>query len=311
MEIGAIIHPLLYVDSGAVIINKPPNLVCQLGEEGQSQNNRGSDHGDFKSLLTDIQETLGLKEFPYPLHRLDKLTTGTLAVALNRQTARDISQQLQARTLDKTYLAIVRGGGRSFTERSGVISNYLICDAEGTVSVTKNSEWPKTRSQKDRPKWLSKSETHWELVNSSPSLPLSLMKLTLRTGLKHQLRVHMAQTLQAPILGDRRYASAKISKKITEIVNIPQDTLFLHASSLSFNRYFPKQTRIKVVAPLPGYFTKLCAKIGIQIPIEYTRIGVWKDDVEVKNVIQDFLNQQSSQASPIVDTAAEPTAELT
>lgn len=95
------------------------------------------------------------------------MTTGTLAIALNRQTARDLSQQLRTRSLDKTYLAIVRGGGRSFTERSGIIKNHLICSADGTVSVTEDPEYPKASSQKDRPKWVSQAETHWELINPS------------------------------------------------------------------------------------------------------------------------------------------------
>lgn len=43
---------LLYADSGAVVVNKPPGLVCQLGDDGQSKNNSRSGNGDFKELLT-------------------------------------------------------------------------------------------------------------------------------------------------------------------------------------------------------------------------------------------------------------------
>ncbi|CAL1697777.1 unnamed protein product [Somion occarium] len=286
---------LLYVDKGAVVVNKPPGLVCQLGHNEESRTQRKPNEGDFETLLNEIQDTLSLPERPYPLHRLDKSTTGTLALALNRQTARDLSQQFQAHNLDKTYLAIVRGGERSFRELKGVITNYLRCESDGSVSVTKK---PEQKSKKDRHRWISPAETEWELVASSPSVPLSLMKLTLRTGLKHQLRVHMAQVLQAPILGDTRHASSKISEKITSVVQIPPDYLYLHASSLSFSRYFPKQTRVKVVAPLPGYFTKLCAKVGIHIPSEFTKDGVWKDSVEVKNVVKDFLGQEQVDVSP-------------
>lgn len=78
---------------------------------------------------------------------------------------------------------------------------------------------------------------------------------------------------------------------------------------LGHQRYFPKQTGINVIAPLPGYFTKLCAKIGIRIPSEYTTVGVWKDGVEVKNVVQDFIEQQRLALQSASPDLLEPTPE--
>lgn len=111
------------------------------------------------------------------------------------------------RTVDKTYLALVRGGSQSFPQRAGQIRTPLKYP-DGRASLVQESE---LQDPEQQPK---ESKTDWEVVASSvrcihipqsqkaekatkPHLPLSLLRLRLLTGHKHQLRVHLAQVLKS------------------------------------------------------------------------------------------------------------------
>ncbi|KDQ52359.1 hypothetical protein JAAARDRAFT_73107 [Jaapia argillacea MUCL 33604] len=110
---------------------------------------------------------------------------------------------------------------------SGEIRNRLVSH-DGRMSVA--------RGIKDI-KIASAAETDWEVLGSSTKAPVSLMKLTLHSGLKHQLRVHMAECLHAPILGDKLHSSSTPHPKIVsamECLGIADDRMFLHASHVSF-----------------------------------------------------------------------------
>ncbi|KAH8102681.1 pseudouridine synthase [Cristinia sonorae] len=269
---------LLYADKGVAIVNKPSGLVCQLNH----QHNSGVDAsgGELQDLLFDVQYhlKLGKDSIPTPVHRLDKSTTGALVLALNKGVARDVSQQLKSRSVDKTYLAIVRGGSKTFPSQTGTISNTLIIDTEGRVSYPTAEE--KTGEFKEKA-----AVTDWEVLATSPTVPLSLLKLTLHTGIKHQLRIHMARTLSAPILGDTLFSASRLPPAITNIVSVPPGYMYLHASQLSLFRYAPggKRLRVSVVAPLPGYFIRLCAKADIPLSKDQVKGGVWIDGERIGN----------------------------
>ena len=84
---------------------------------------------------------------------------------------------------------------------------------------------------------------------NKPNSPVSLVRLKLLTGYKHQLRVHMARCLQsephawssslllkghaAPILGDSLHSQTRLSDSISKVTSVPKDRVFLHASRLS------------------------------------------------------------------------------
>lgn len=277
---------LAYLDKGAMVLNKPPGLVCQFDHSSSKNVAKLAEENTYGPFLKDIQASYNLSEVPMPLHRLDKMTTGALLFGLSESVARDLSRQFQARTVQKDYLAIVRGGRKSFESTDGTIYNFLEID-DGRVSVASADTVDRASDKTAGQSWKSKRKgaiTEWELVASSSTVPLSLVRLTLRTGVKHQLRVHMAHTLQVPILGDTLYSKSKLSNKITDVVTIPEDAMYLHASSLSLDRYSSvgphKKHRIRVIASLPKYFTGLCHKIGIALDRDAVKGGVW-DNGEV------------------------------
>ncbi|KAJ6626912.1 pseudouridine synthase [Mycena sp. CBHHK59/15] len=218
----------------------------------------------------DLKLGLKLRNAPYRVHRLDKGTTGCFVLARSSNIARELSLQFKTRTVHKTYLALVRGGSKSFPEKTGQIRTPLKYTG-GRASIMQDGF--EQESQGSEPK---ESRTDWEVVASSSRLPLTLLRLNLLTGHKHQLRVHLAQVLKTPILGDTLYSLNQPAEAISEVLELPDDRIFLHASQISFFRYRPtggnKQFRIRMIAPLPSDFAQICSEAGIPVN-EYERSG--------------------------------------
>ncbi|OJA14457.1 hypothetical protein AZE42_06746 [Rhizopogon vesiculosus] len=201
-------------------------------------------------------------------------TTGTLLLARSSPAARQLSQQFQSRVVGKTYLALVRGGEKSFPARSGEIRDALEFN-DGRVSIGESCA-------------AKFAATDWELLASSPTAPLSLLKLTLHTGLKHQLRIHLAHSLHTPILGDNVYARSNISEKIAKITRLPEKRIFLHAAQLTLSRYKKtgpsKHFRLGIGAPLPRDFLTICRDAGIPLDPTYVDGGLFVDGQGVDDI---------------------------
>jgi len=262
----------IYADRSIIVLNKPAGLICQ-GSEASSEN-KPRDFDKFNDLLRDVKQSFDLESLPYPVHRLDKSTTGTLLLARNSPAARQLSQQFQSRVVGKTYLALVRGGEKSFPARSGEIRDALEF-SDGHVSIGESCA-------------AKFAATDWELLASSPTAPLSLLRLTLHTGLKHQLRIHLAHSLRTPILGDNLYAKSNISEKITKITRLPEKRMFLHAAQLTLSRYRKagsnKHFRLSIGAPLPKDFITICRDAGISLDPTYVDGGLYVDGQGVDDV---------------------------
>lgn len=263
---------VVYADRSIIVLNKPAGLICQ-GSEASSEN-KPRDVDKFNDLLRDVKDTFALESLPYPVHRLDKATTGTLLLARSSSAARQFSQQFQSRVVEKTYLALVRGGEKSFPARSGEIRDALEFN-DGRVSIGESCA-------------AKFAATDWELIASSPTAPLSLLRLTLHTGLKHQLRIHLAHSLHTPILGDNLYARSSISEKIAKITRLPEKRIFLHAAQLTLSRYRKsgpnKRFRLRIGAPIPKDFLVICRDAGIALDHIYVDGGVSVDGQHVGDV---------------------------
>lgn len=219
--------------------------------------------------LAGLRRRYDLSTGPYPVHRLDKGTTGVLMLACTKVLARELSQQFRTHAIGKTYLALVLGGSREFSAKKGLISRSLSSD-NGRMQLGAE-EGPGSKP----------ALTMWEVLAFSDKAPLSLVRLYPRTGLKHQLRVHMAHTLQVPILGDTLYGNATSAQQILASSRVPQSRLFLHSSSISFWRYRRtgprKRFRLTIVAPLPADFLKVCREMGLQPPDIAIQGGIFVD----------------------------------
>ena len=221
---------IVYEDNDVAVINKPKGLVVHPAAGHQ-------DDTLVNGLLYAMGDSLsGINGELRPgiVHRIDKDTSGLLAIAKNDLAHAVLASQLKDHTMARTYEAIVCG---SLKEDSGTV------DA------------PIGRHPKDRKKMCVTQRnsrpavTHWEVVKRYRGY--THIRCRLETGRTHQIRVHMAY-IGHPILGDTVYGHKK--------PELGQDSQCLHAGQLVFRH--PRDGRpVMVFAPLPEYFTKVLEKL--------------------------------------------------
>ena len=221
---------VVYEDGDLLVINKPKGLVVHPapGHENGTLVNALLHH--CGSSLSGINGELR----PGIVHRIDKDTSGLLAVAKNDFAHQALSAQLQDHTLRRTYDAIVCGN---------------LKEDEGTVDA------PIGRHPTDRKKMAiteknSRSAvTHWRVLERFHGY--CRVECRLETGRTHQIRVHMAY-LGHPILGDTVYGHKK--------PELGMDTQCLHARELTF--VHPRSgEEITVACGLPAYYEELLKKL--------------------------------------------------
>ncbi|KAG9086078.1 hypothetical protein FS749_003916 [Ceratobasidium sp. UAMH 11750] len=256
------------MDRSLIVLNKPPGLVAQGGRQ------RAQDQ-TLDDILDDLTSLLKLKERPLPVHRLDKPTTGALILARTKRSAQTLSQQLRNRTIQKSYLALVR---RSFSPRDAGQIRQSLRITDGRVRPyipDAKVDTIESPIRRDKSTEVRETITTWKcLGTSAPGLPaVSLLELGLCTGVKHQLRVVTASILRAPIVGDGVYGSNDHAHSIFEGVS---DRLFLHSARVNITRYLRqplngrREYKLEVTAPLPSDFVTVCDRLGIQLDPTWT-----------------------------------------
>ena len=221
---------IVYEDEDVVVINKPKGLVVHpaAGHENDTLVN-----GLLYALGDDLSGINGELR-PGIVHRIDKDTSGLLAVAKNDLAHRVLASQLKDHTRARTYEAIVCG---SFREDSGTVDAPI-----GRHPSDRKKMCVTQRNSKN-------AVTHWEVVARYRGY--THVRCRLETGRTHQIRVHMAH-IGHPILGDTVYGHKK--------PELGQDSQCLHAGQLCFRH--PRDERpVLVFAPLPEYFTEVLAKL--------------------------------------------------
>lgn len=198
---------IIHDDADIVVFNKPAGLAVQGGT------------GIRKSV-----DKMAAALFPYDkislVHRLDRETSGVLVVAKNQRAAQMLADEFQNKTAHKEYLALLNG---DVQPDFGVIDNYMV---KGQVfdSATRVNNGTGQRPQRAITEYrvLSRAGGHLSWVLFSP-----------KTGRTHQLRVHSALNLHAPIVGDDLYGR---DKKMDDALQslVVTNNLFLLAYKLIF-----------------------------------------------------------------------------
>ncbi|MBQ3147428.1 MAG: RluA family pseudouridine synthase [Oscillospiraceae bacterium] len=221
---------IVYEDDDVVVLNKPKGLVVHPAAGHQ---NDTLVNGLLYALGDDLSGINGELR-PGIVHRIDKDTSGLLAVAKNDFAHRMLASQLRDHTMARTYEAIVCG---SFREDSGTVDAPI-----GRHPSDRKKMCVTARNSKE-------AVTHWEVVARYRGY--THIRCRLETGRTHQIRVHMAH-IGHPILGDTVYGHKK--------PELGQTSQCLHAGQLCFRH--PKDERpVLVFAPLPEYFTQVLAKL--------------------------------------------------
>ncbi len=200
---------LLFVDADVVIVNKPSGLLVH----------RGWANDDDVAMFR-VRDMLGAHV--YPVHRLDRGTSGALCFARTREAAATLSESFESRQVDKRYLALVRG--------------------EPAASGTIDHPLPKSVGGPRVP-----AVTRYELVARSTVDRCSLVLAIPETGRGHQVRRHLRH-LGHPLVGDVNYGRGEINRRYRAEYGLHR--LALHAHSIAF-AHPVTQAPVAVTAPMP------------------------------------------------------------
>ena len=198
---------IIHEDDSIIAVNKPNNILVYA-----SYFARNIKDDDLVTLLKK-QTELNL----YPIHRLDRKTSGILLLAKEKEFVKDYQQQFENNKVQKHYYAVVRG----------------YCPPNGVIDTpTKNAE---TGMYKEA---LTEYQTLETIELDIPVHPYeksrySLVKFTPKTGRMHQLRIH-ANKISHPIVGDYQYGDRFHNRMFENELN--WNNMFLHARELSIKQ---------------------------------------------------------------------------
>ena len=182
-----------YEDDDVLVVNKPAGMVVHPG------------HGHYEgTLINALSHHLGISQdadamderMGILVHRIDKDTSGLLAVAKNDESQLKLAKQFFDHSIDRRYNAIVWG---DMPEDEGTVESFIGRDPGDRLRF---------RSVEDEERG-KRAVTHWKVLERFGFV--TLVECKLETGRTHQIRVHMSQ-LGHPIFNDERYGGAEIRK---------------------------------------------------------------------------------------------------
>ncbi|NOY62419.1 MAG: tRNA pseudouridine(65) synthase TruC [Gammaproteobacteria bacterium] len=237
---------ILYHDAHLVAVNKPSGLLVHRSM---------IDRHETRFALQLVRDQIGQRV--YPVHRLDKPTSGVLLFALSPAIARQVSELFSARETQKHYLSVVRG----YTQEHDIIDyplkEQLDKIADHQADPTKAAQPAITEYQ-----CLATLELPYP-VGRYPTARYSLIKLSPKTGRKHQIRRHMKHIFH-PIVGDTTHGDSKHNQLFRDIYD--SHRLLLHAHKLAFIHPVSGQA-IEIAAPLDESFSHVIAMFDSQMNI--------------------------------------------
>ncbi|MEE8441298.1 MAG: pseudouridine synthase [Spirochaetia bacterium] len=224
---------ILHQDEEIVIIDKPPATLTH----------RHTLDRNTPNVQAVLERQLGRRI--YIVHRLDRMTTGVMVIALTQDSARDLSLQFRNRSTTKRYLAIVRGHPDDF----GRITNPL----EGGTGDAVEAETSYTT--------LGRGVVN-EPVGRYLEAWFGLVELQLHTGRRHQARRHLHR-INHPVLGDNRHGDKEYNRWAASRFGLRQ--LYLRAWELAFI-HPASGGRVSVSVALPDLWRRVLQYVGIDIP---------------------------------------------
>lgn len=179
--------PILYENDEIYVINKPAGLSVQGGEKISH------------SLDDDFAKQVGSKVFL--VHRLDKDTAGLMVVAKSSFAANIWTKLINEKSVQKEYVAICAG---TISPASGVIKDSVVQHGETKKAETNYS-----------------TEAVWSVNYEGQEIKMTQMRLLLKTGRMHQIRIHLSKN-NCPIAGDDQHGNFKVNKVLKKALKIKQ-----------------------------------------------------------------------------------------
>lgn len=215
---------VLYRDEHLVIINKPDKLLVHRSRISR----------DHVAALQLVRDETG--QYVYPVHRLDRATSGVLIFALDSDTAHALCRLFEDHRIQKEYVCLVRGK----TDEKGLIDHPLknIDNGELQDAVTAYERW---------------GTTTLSFGDGGQSCAYSFVKACPQHGRYHQIRRHLKH-ISHPLIGDTTYGKGDHNRMFRNSYSIYR--LMLHARRLEFIHPVTEQP-MDIIAPWPEEFTRL------------------------------------------------------
>ncbi|MBU1566039.1 MAG: RluA family pseudouridine synthase [Proteobacteria bacterium] len=211
---------IIHEDEDLIVIDKPSGLLTVATDKEKRKT--------AYAMLSDYVKAQDPQNKIFIIHRLDRETSGLLLFAKNEKIKHQIQETWETTIAERTYIAVVEG---LVEPPEGTVTSWLKESAALIVYSHQSSQLGK------------KAITHYKKLRDNGML--SLLKLNLDTGRKHQIRVHM-QDIKHPIIGDDKYGSSQN----------PLRRMGLHAQVLAFTH--PKTGKLcRFETAIPGKFLKL------------------------------------------------------
>lgn len=243
--------PLIYEDENVLVVNKPAGLAVH--GDGRSEDDtlvdwllehypKIKDVGEPPIEVKNQKEKSEIIIRPGIVHRLDRDTSGVLIVAKTNQAHAFLKEQFKNHTVEKKYLALVRG---NFNEEAGLIDKPI------GKSNKDFRQWSAARGARGT---LREAVTRWRLLERFPKVSpspggekedFSLLEVLPQTGRTHQIRVHM-KAVSHPIVCDKLYGG----QKACPLFLIARQALHAHSIGIEL----PNKGRQLFEAELPRDF---------------------------------------------------------
>ncbi len=231
---------ILFQDDELVIVDKPAGFHVHPPEDQRHRIARGT------NALFLLRRQLD--RYVYPVHRIDRATSGVLVFALNPQSANVLSTAFAQRTVKKTYFAVTRG----WTSDQGEINHPL--------KTEKKAEGDPTQTRESLTRYWTVGR--WEApiaVGRYSSARYSLVEVEPLTGRMHQIRRHFAH-LSHPLIGDTIYGDGRQNRAFRDHLGVRQ--LLLKAYRLEFAH--PKTgTPIQAISRWDSTWQKVFEAAGV------------------------------------------------
>lgn len=234
---------IVHKDENIIVLNKPTGLAVHGGPGIEEHLEKFLEAFKFEKT-----------EVPRLVHRLDKDTSGILLLARNRQAASDLASRFKENQLEKsvkkTYWAMLNGvpnvkEGRIVTNIYGAGEERMTSRAENRAGILDEGKVAITR--------FRNTGIYIRKIDSKRT-KMSMLEFEPLTGRTHQLRVHAAEQLGFPIVGDYKYGRHHL---------VPGAPLHLHARKLVLQDYPEKGKKLTFKAPIPPHFVRTMAKFPL------------------------------------------------
>ncbi len=226
---------VIYEDEDLIAINKSAGIMVH-------KTNITEDKVFLLQLLRDQ-----INQRVYPIHRLDRGTSGVLLFGKHTEEAARVQKLMMANQFEKKYLAIVRG----FVDEEGTI-DYPLKSGRKNLLQDAISHY----------KRIDQQTLDFE-VNRYPTSRYSLVEVRPETGKFHQIRRHFAH-IRHPIIGDKKHGDCKHNKYFAETQNF--QNMCLHAREVVLSS--SKGTKLSIEAELPQHFLFMMKHLNLRLTSE-------------------------------------------